>query len=233
MSQEQAFLIQITFFLIHRKTNNQYRVSMQYYVIEKDRFNDKIFGYAEKFDDFNTGDAQTCDVCGGYISMLEWLEPYEMELSKNTLGDFIYGTITSFLCSKKVKDMIEKNNLTGVSSFNKVDLYYKKTLQGVSYYYTQIDIIRAFINPDYIEYKRQKTYCPGCQYSGSLISKINSVVFQNPEKITKDIFFTIAFCQGFIFVSERFKKLAEEHALTNIKFIKVEDFKYDFYKFNL
>lgn len=200
---------------------------MKYYIITNDLFDDSEFAYGEqKEESYNTGKAKTCPDCGNVISMLEWLPPFEITLSKKKVGDFIYGSFVGFVISQGVKEKIEQSNLKGIDTFNKVDLYHRKKLLQEDYFYPEIPLINAFVDLRKIDLEDKKL-CNTCQKGGSILNKINGIYFSEAEKITEDIFFTTSLGQSTIVVSENFKNLVDLNSFTNVDLIEASQYRWD------
>lgn len=201
---------------------------MKYYVLQNPRFFDFEYAYGEEKEiDFNTGEAMLCSQCGCALTSLEWLPPYDVKVSKKKIGDFIFGTFDSFLCSQNFKVNYEKSAFKSVKNFHKVNLFYRGKLIPEMYYYPKIPTIIAFIDLDLIEFE-EKIFCKTCQLCSSIKKRINGVSFLKPDLIKDDIFFISSL--GSIFVSEKFKEFVEKNNFTNAEFIEAEDFKWDPYK---
>ena len=201
---------------------------MQYYIIVNALFDDSQFAYGEHLkEDFKTGKAKICSSCGSYISMLEWLPPFEIKISKKKIGDFIFGTYVGFVVSENFKEKyIQNKDLNSLTSFKKVDLYYKKNILKEDYYYSEIPLINAFVDLNRIELDG-KELCKTCQKGKNIIKKINGIDFIRPNQINEDIFFTTALGQSTIIVSENFKEFALDENFTNLKLIKASHYKWD------
>jgi hypothetical protein len=200
---------------------------MKYYTFKNNLFDDSKFAYGERRDvNFKTGDAKTCPECRNTVSLLEWLPPFEVVVSKKNIGDFIYGTYVGFILSKKVKDKLEESNIKSIGKFRKVDLYYRRKLLQEDYFYPEIPLIYAFINIKQLELE-DKNLCHTCQKGGSILTKINGITFSNPEQISEDVFFTTSLGQGTIIVSDQFKEIIETNNFTNVDFIEVSKYRWD------
>lgn len=201
---------------------------MQYYTFTNDFFDDPKFAYGEHFtSNYLTGKAKLCKGCGSFISMLEWLPPFEISVSNKELGDFIFGTYVGFIVSKNFKEKYEKNDFfKSLISFRKVDLYYKKKLLDEQYYNPEIPLINAFVNLDNIEFDTIEL-CVVCQKGKSIIRKISGVYFIQPNQIDDDVFFTISLGQSNIIVSPNFKDFVLKENFTNIKLLDISKFKWD------
>lgn len=200
---------------------------MKYFVLHNSRFNDTSYAFGEEREiDFNTGKAVYCDECGNPISMLEWLPPYEINVSKKRLGDFIFGTYVGFIVSKGFKDQFEKANLKGLDGFKKVDLFYRNQLLSDEYFYPEITLLNAFIDTRRIKFE-EKNLCNTCQKGSSILSKIEGITFVNPAEIEEDVFFTSAIGQSTAITSQDFRDFIDRNGFTNIKFIEASNYKWD------
>jgi hypothetical protein len=202
---------------------------MNYYIIKNELFNDSKFAYGTHTNvTENKGTQKVCEKCKNNLSLLKWLPPHNLELSKKKISDFIFGTYPGVVFSKKVKDIIKNYDLRGVESFFEVNLLHKKKTLDYKYYYGEISIDNIFINLDFIEFE-YKSLCTICQKSDSIYSKINGVFFSNIKDINNDIFFTSAIGQSVIIVSEKFKHILEKEKVQNLEFIKTSEYKWDYY----
>lgn len=202
-------------------------MNKEFYIIVNSLFDDTSFGFGEqKSENYSTGEAQFCEGCNLPVSMLEWLPPYEIKVSKKELGDFIWGTYTGFIVSEKFKVQHEQANLAGLSEFKEVDVYHKKEKLSGSFYYPKIPLINAFVNLELIDFE-DKNLCGICQKGSSILNRICGVEFINEEMIKEDIFFTTALGQAHIFVSEKFKDFVDAAKFNNIKLFKAFHFKWD------
>ena len=64
---------------------------MKFHVIDINKFDDTEYAYGEQVNQ-KTGDFERCNTCGSAISMRKWLPPLEITLSKDEVGDFIFGS---------------------------------------------------------------------------------------------------------------------------------------------
>lgn len=178
-------------------------------------FDDSNFAYAEQSQEaFRTGIATKCEGCGNYISMLEWLEPLEMNVSNKKLGDFIFGTFVGFIVSDNFKKLYENLSLRGIRKFREVSIRDFNT----AYFYPEIRILNAFIDLNSVEFENE-SLCSECQKGGGEIRKVDGVTFLNPLEIKDDIFFTTALGQADVFVSSAFKNFVDEYNFKNYIFI--------------
>lgn len=200
---------------------------MSYFVLINSRFRDTSFAYGEERQiDYNTGSSQFCSECGNPISMLEWLPPFDVTVSKKTLGDFIFGTYVGLIISERVKDLFSESDLRGMFRFRSVDLYFRGKQLIERYYYPEIKIINAFVDSTRIVLEDGMT-CSKCQKGNTILKKIDGINFENPDQITEDIFFTTAIGQSTIIISEKFKDFIKRNEFTNASFIQASDYKWD------
>lgn len=201
---------------------------MKFYVMYNPRFFDTVYTYGEQKEiEYNTGTAKVCAGCGRFISLLEWLPPYDINVSKKKVGDFIFGTYAGFIVSDNFRLKFLNDNLKGLSSFKEVNLYYRnKIFFEEKLYYPEIVLINAFVDLQLMEFQR-KNLCDVCQIGDSIYIRINGISFLKPENIKEDLFFTTSLGQATIIVSERFKDFAEKNEFSNLKFIEAAKYKWD------
>lgn len=200
---------------------------MKYYVITNDIFNDSLFAYGEHREAcYKTGKAKKCKGCGAFISMLDWLPPFDINVSTNELGDFIFGPYIGFIVSQNFKTKFEQTNLRGLNNFRKVDLYHKGKFVNKDYFYPEISLINAFVDLKHIEFD-EKELCDTCQKGSSIINRIDGIFFEAPTQIQKDIFYTTSIGQSTIVLSSNFKDFIEKEKFTNLKLLDATKFKWD------
>ncbi|RAV97597.1 hypothetical protein [Pseudochryseolinea flava] len=195
---------------------------MGFYVVNNSRFDNNGFSYGEEKGKVNTGDAIFCTECDSPLTMLEWLPPFEVKLSKGQLGDVIFGTYNHFIVSEKFKELYQKNRFTGILTFEPVSLYQKGKPIIDKYYCPKIglsdvhiDIDKSGVVFDGIE------ECSTCQKAGRVIKKINGLYINSDSRMNDDIFCTMML-PGDIIFSERFKENAKD--LLNLSFIQAEHY---------
>lgn len=195
---------------------------MQFYVIKNSRFDDNGFSYGEEKGRVNTGLAIYCKECNSPLTMLEWLPPFEVKLSKGKLGDVIFGTYSHFLVSEKFREIYAKSLFNGILSFEPVTVFQQGKKIAIKYFYPKIilsdalvDIERSSIIFDGNE------QCSTCQKAGRVIKKIQGLYFINEEKIKCDIFCTKMLPSNVLF-SRQLKEATKD--LLNLSFTKAEQF---------
>lgn len=197
---------------------------MHFYVVSNPRFNDDKFSYGEQPDDFNKGSALKCEECGNYLTMLKWLPPFNIKVSKNFLGDFIFGTYPGFIVSSKFKSLYEKAGLSGIIEFNSVTLYYEGKHLEVEYYYPEIVLSDAKVDLDKsgIEYNPVEL-CPKCQKGPMRFSNMKGLFFTDENKLLYDVFNNNVV--GREVVSENFKIFIERNNISNLSLIEATNYK--------
>jgi hypothetical protein len=141
------------------------------------------------------GDALRCSACGGYISMLRWLPPYEAELETwgRSFGDFAYKGYDEILVSDRFKLLYEKSSLRGLSSFDAVRIVKvmrRRELIGHPPPYYRADVARSRAAIDQIAsefvWKKSPT-CPECR-KGGIIKRWRRLVLEAGTWSGEDIF---------------------------------------------
>jgi hypothetical protein len=72
-------------------------------------------------DPVHSAPAQTCPVCGKFVSMLRWIPPYRISLSSanpKKWGDFVWGPGFKLLVSARFKAIYEAEGLQGIEEFS-------------------------------------------------------------------------------------------------------------------
>lgn len=200
---------------------------MSFYIINNSLFDDSRYAYGEQFENFNVGEAIYCDKCGKPLTMLKWLPPLEIKVSKKQLGDFIFGTFPNLMISKKVKTLIEETRVSGIKSFTPVNLFYRGKLLDFEYFYTDITISEAKIdlNKSGIGFD-PNNICPKCQrgsYESMSFNHMKGIYFKNENEIVDDVFKTKIL--GNEVVSEKFKAMVENNGISNISLIEAHRFR--------
>lgn len=195
---------------------------MNFYVVNNNRFDDNGFAYGKEKGKIITGNAIKCEECGSFLTGLKWLPPLEVKLSRVKLGDVIYGTFDHFIVSERFKDIYDKNNFSGIKSFESVVLYQKGEQITEKYFYpritlsdTHIDIERSGIVFDGIG------ECSTCQKAGRVIKNMKGLYISDKLKINSDIFCT-KMLPGEILFSENFKEATKD--LLNLSFRSAKEY---------
>ncbi|MEX0275693.1 MAG: hypothetical protein AB3N16_15075 [Flavobacteriaceae bacterium] len=199
---------------------------MNYYVVTNGLFEDSIFAFGEQVKSKNLGESVKCQECGTHLRMLKWLPPLEVNISKNKLGDFIFGTFVGIVVSNRFKTQYQNSNLKGLDDFRKVSLFHKDKHIFKDYYYPEITMAHVSMDLQYLDFKPFNP-CSSCYVGNSILNRIDKIVLSNPNQINLDIFFTSILGEGTILISQRFKDFVETEKFTNLKMIKSVDYKWD------
>jgi hypothetical protein len=197
---------------------------MSFYVLNNQLFNDDEYAINERIEPINRGDCDYCDLCDSPISLLKWLPPYNVRVTKKRLGDFIFGDVHPFLVSQKFKDVYENGGYGGIDSFSPVQLYFRRQLLDVAYHFPiflpnfrRLDLDRCGIRYD------PAAVCPRCQHGGERdYSQMLGIFWEDEGAITEDVIKTKA-TSNFSF-SQRLKDAMEAAGITNTVFVPAEVF---------
>jgi len=200
---------------------------MKFFVMDRQRFNDNEYAYGEQVKQI-TGDFEKCDICGAAISMRKWLSPLKAKLSKPSYGDFVLGTFTTFLATERFKKEYETSGLTGIVSFEPVEIVKVNRKRSSSpetpiYYY--VSIVRSKAVIDEIRSNIQRDGDISCNYckTGGVIITLKGIFFEDNTWSGEDIFFPIGL-SGTIIVSENFACFVRHYGFLNINFIPAEEY---------
>jgi hypothetical protein len=214
---------------------------MNFFVLEP--ANGDLFGrkwaYAEQIEPIHRGDVEHCPVCGRTVSLLSWLPPHRIKLSSakpEKWGDFVWGAFPSLLVSAKFKEIYERESLTGISEFfPAVEVVRMGTLKSGEFplqppVYHLIRVPWGGANQDdaasgLVHERPEKITCSYCRV-GVTWRKQHRVIIEEGSWKGQDIFKPRAAPVNFM-VSERFKRVVEEYALSNLWMIPSEKFAYD------
>jgi hypothetical protein len=200
---------------------------MGFYVVNNTGFTANGFAYAMQRGMVKTGNAVKCEACGGFITMLEWLPPLEVNLYGRKVGDIIFGSVTHFIVSEKFKELYEKNGFTGIIEFRPIAMYKRGKLVEGNYFLPKIDFSSAKVDLERsgIVSKTEEDCCPVCQQAkGRDVRKINGIYLLDEDNIQEDIFCTKALF-GKVIVSNKFKETMND--LSNLSFIEVTQYVWD------
>lgn len=90
---------------------------MLFYIVDTHLFDDSLFAYGEEPENISLGPSIKCEKCGSNLTLLKWLPPYEIRVSRRKLGDFIFGTFQNFIVSSRFRKYFENEDLKGIKSF--------------------------------------------------------------------------------------------------------------------
>jgi hypothetical protein len=197
---------------------------MSFFILNNHLFNDDDYAISDRIEPINRGDCDYCDLCGRPISLLKWLPPYKVRVTKNRLGDFIFGDANPFLVSQKFNDLYIAGSFKGIASFSPVQLYFRKQLLEATYFFPHIPP-----NHNKIDYDRcgitydPAAICPRCQLGGKVDnSGMTGTYWLDEGAITEDVFENNA--AGHYAFSQRLKDAMEAAGITNTLFVPAAEF---------
>ncbi len=197
------------------------------------------WAYGETITPTHYGEAALCPVCHSAVTLMRWLPPYRIKLSRSKpewWGDFVFGVGFSLLVSARFKSIYEKEGLTGIAEFSPpVDIVRLGNIKAAdftgtlpTYYEIYVpwggadqDDEASCLNFEYPE----KITCPYCRKAKSRRWQ-SRVIFKENSWDGSDIFQPIRAPGGF-YISPRFKEVVERYQLTNLWIIPSENFSYD------
>lgn len=197
-----------------------------FYIINNTRFDKSQYSYGTEKGKINTGNAIFCEECKSALMGLEWLPPFDIKVSNGKIGDFIFGSFPVFICSENVVSHYEKNSFKGIEEWHKVNIFKgKELLSDKRYYYPKVTLsnIRVDIDQSKILFNGNNNCCK-CQKAGRIITKMEGVLFEKNEGPSTDIFIT-KMLPGTVIISENAMNSILRSDLTNISFVKAEEFK--------
>lgn len=200
---------------------------MTFYVVDRQRFNDKEYAYGEQVDQ-NTGEFEKCEICGSAVSMRKWLPPLKVKLSKPSYGDFVFGTFYSFLVSERFRNEYMNSEISGIKEFEPVEVVRINRLRPTSpqppkYFYVSIVRNKARVNEIQSKFVRDgEVKCDFCQMGG-VIKSFDGVYIEPGTWSGEDVFLPIGLT-GTILVSDRFYSFVKEYEFTNINFVPAEQY---------
>ena len=183
---------------------------MAFYIVKNTGFANNGFAYGEEKGKINTGNAIKCEECGSFLTMLEWLPPYEVKLSKGRLGDVVFGTYSHFLVSEKFKELYYNNRFTGILKFEPVRMYQKGRHIMEKYYYPKIVLsnVHVDIEKSGIVFAGTEE-CSTCQKAGRVIQQIKGLYFSDEANVEYDVFCTKILPADILF-SKRLKNATKD-----------------------
>jgi hypothetical protein len=185
-----------------------------------------------KMEPVHRGEPLRCPMCGGVVSGLQSLPPYRVELLVHgkASGDVAFNG-TELLLSARFRAAWESAHLRGLD-FAAVDRLRVRPARlgrkSFEYFYvvpkffgTHVDIEHSMIEHE------DQISCNQCHYGG-LIKSIRGMRINEATWSGEDIFLAWGLC-GTIIVSDRVRRLRDDHGLTNINLTPVEEYFWDPY----
>lgn len=181
-----------------------------------------------------TGDAPSCEACGKYIGMREWLPPFRVELETwgRSFGDLAFAGGRDLLASQRFVELWKAESLTGLRGFEPVEVVKvrkRRKLPGnLPQYYRVIgDYGGVTIDgkASGVEWENPLT-CSVCG-KGELLKRFKRIVVVPGSWTGKDVMMPT--CVPCYFVTERFKVFCEVHEIKNAVIIPAEEYSRDYY----
>ncbi len=182
------------------------------------------------------GPAETCPICGGYISSLEWLPPRRLHLSSADpakWGDFVWGAGIGLVVSERFVKAYQQAGLVGIHEFGPVEVARvgKKRMgevpDGVPNYYAVFKIERLGpaidVKASNVRYKNGQPECSFCLFGGR--QSIERLIIDLSTWQGEDVFVPRG-GTGMV-VSERVHEIVEALRLTNVWLIPAENYGWD------
>ena len=166
--------------------------------------------------------------------MLPLLPPIRLELKAwgSRWGDAGFGPGGQLLVSNRLRDLFVEAGLVGFTRFDLVEIVKargRKTKVGrpLDYLLASIQHSRSRIDDLASGLVRDEPpTCEECRSTG--IRRADRIVLEANTWSGEDVFYARGL-PGTILVSERFKRLCEDHDLANCCLVAAEDYHFDFY----
>lgn len=169
------------------------------------------------------GDTMKCPVCGAPLTMRCWLPPWKVSITGSRYPDYIpFFAGHGLVITQRVKDIYTENALTGISSFNPLEVVNAEP-SCPQYYDAIVDFQEADINYRKSKFKshRTKHRCALCNPKGIFWQSIKGLVFQKGFEPKSDVFHIYGYGHG-VFFSEKFVQVFEKE-IPDFKFVCTEN----------
>lgn len=209
-------------------------LTLRFFVLENDLLgpNDTQFRDVKPI---NLGDAPLCPRCNSALGSLTWQPPYRvaLEIHGQSPGDFVRGSGSSRLISKRMAEAFQTEGLTGLLDFQPVEVVRVRNkhrdkapsalpsylVVNVSFFGTSaVDVGRSRLRYD------KPVTCPACRSAG--LESAHGFVLEPNTWQGEDVFRARGL-PGIIIVSERFAEFVQRHGFTNMKLIPTEEYVWD------
>ena len=177
----------------------------------------------------NFGDAPTCSVCREFVEGKPWLPPYraDLRLHGSRWGDFAFFGESEFLVSDRVFGLYTKAGLTGLTGFEPVESVSIEGAMTPPPRYRHVSIARSGAAVD--ESRSSLTRpapvtCDSCRVGG--VEAIDGFSLELGTWTGEDVFVARGLA-GVVLATLRFRKLVDDHGLTNVRLIPINSYKWD------
>ena len=181
----------------------------------------------------NVGPALRCPQCGDTVGALSWEPPYQgdVELYGTDFGDLMNGP-SGLIVTERFAEDFKAEGLTGLSGFHPVEVK-KVRRRGrgpkpgppprylyvtLAYGKPALDLERSRI------LTKKPATCTWCRYAGP--DAIDGLFLEEGTWTGEDVFRPRGMW-GIVLVSERFKRFAEQHAMSHMALIPIEKYVWD------
>lgn len=176
-------------------------------------------------EDASYGKAPTCEVCGEILDSREWLPPYTIELTLHgsEWGDLAFFSESRFVMSERAVNAFLNEGLSGLGDCAAVTVARRKGGRGKPPpQYFRVKISRSTAAVDDARSIVARTHpvtCSTCRGSG--IDAVHGFAIEAGTWSGEDVFVARGL-PGSVVVSERFRRFAQEHMLTNLTLTPIE-----------
>ncbi len=196
---------------------------MKYYLLKpyKKQLFSRIYATASDVEPYQMELPDYCLVCHRPVSPMKTIPPYQIAITSanpKKIGDFIFGTGEGLFISDKVYNLFMRENIKDIRIDDRVNIVKmgrimveQAQLTPPKYFACSVKKGGGKIDVTKSQYKYIKEpQCPYCQ-AAIMESCIGQYIQEGTWK-GDDIFYPL-FGEG-IFITERLKKLLEEHNIT-------------------
>jgi len=202
-----------TFLVIQRDTGS--RFDTEYLMDDSARF----------------GDAPTCESCGEFIGMREWLPPFDAEIRcyGSEFGDLAFFHEADFVVSERFARLLESSKLTGLSTTDPITVtrVIGRRVQGKrtpTYFRAQVTRSSAAVDEQHSSIIRSgPVTCPVCRANG--IEAVSGFALEKGTWSGEDVFAARGM-PGIVVATERFREFVLDHDLSNITFVSIAEYRW-------
>jgi len=182
----------------------------------------------------NVGPPLHCPQCGGTIGTLSWQPPYRVEvvLYGKDFADLLGGPGGDLLVTERFAEDFKAEGLTGLSGFHPVEVTrVRRKGRGPKpgspprYFFVTPAHGQPALDMERSRLRLSKPVeCSWCRYAG--IDAIDGLAVEEGTWSGEDVFRPRGLW-GRIFVSERFMRFAERHAMSHMALVPIEKYVWD------
>ncbi len=203
----------------------------RFFVLEKGLVGSSHDTEIETVDPVNTGEAERCARCGGFIGMLPWLPPYccEVIIHGEAPGDFVQGNGDDLFLSERFATAFREQGLTGLKDFRPVEVLRvrgrrqrSKSFEAPRYWVATPCLGRGAVDlaRSRVRYSKPVT-CEECRSQG--LYSIHGFTLEEGTWRGEDVFYPRGMI-GVLTVSERFERFVARHGFTHMRLTPSEEY---------